>query len=344
MVFRWDLRNLIQGSDLQYLSHKKRGQILRSRSTWIELAWISEHLIAVLEIADLVILFRNKYDNINSINLSRLLTKYNKKSVAKMLEDPQFRRMIDITHDNSFERILSILGSKGEMESFPINRYMWHTHGQNVCSTFLEEMLARQVKSNPDFCEIEFLREVCSIFLLEQEREFQYVSPELPRITLNIYLRYGQYVDYPEIAEAFILFTQTYIKQWYSHLFTGINIIPRLTWNKPSEELFEDENTTFLEVKWEGFTQIMSKADSACVYLSHSRKSHLGTAPCVISAWMDHSIPNSVMSWIELERRTDTNRFTHNASIQMILQDFFQSLQGLERKILEERWYVNRKN
>jgi len=81
------------------------------------------------------------------------------------------------------------------------------------------------------------MRNIAEEFLNSQQRS-QIKSLSQKKYDISIYVRYGHQVDYPEIAEAVIVFIQEYIRRYPSSCWGNIRIVPREVDKKPHEELF----------------------------------------------------------------------------------------------------------
>lgn len=251
-----------------------------------------------------------------------------------LISDPLFIGQIQIGNTQAFMKVSKKCRNITDLKNISGNRYLRSPFSNYENSRVLEDMLDAQIQENGldelQYLRIEISKFLENIWLEKPEKEVIYWDYEL-----NIYVRLGWTVDYPEIAEALILLVQQYIERWASKIFWKINIIPRYTQSKPSEELFTHERTYFLSVAWTSFKEAMLKKNTIPMYLSHSKLSHDEDVPSIVSWWMEyHNIKNAIISNIDLEDSRDMYNFALDQDLEAICIECIKNLQALEAKIL----------
>ena len=283
----------------------------------------------------------NNISNSN-IKLLEVLMKFSK-GIVKFEQFFQSNCVLEILKrvNISSELFLSILQQSNTLENFELiskNRYFywidsWNETITSLGSQFLTELIDLQLQSK--LSEIDVLKLKIELFI-ETKKVPINTWEKFKRRDISIYLRYWHKVDYPEIAEAFILFVQAYKKLWFSQIFGTIRIIPRYKNVGPSQEVLENLATKFYwNVSWEKFEKALHQG-SIAVFLSHSTNSWTVRRPSIISEGMDvHK--NDIVSKLELEKSYQKNSFSQESSMQEIFEEIFANLQAIEA------YYINKK-
>jgi hypothetical protein len=211
--------------------------------------------------------------------------------------------------------------------------------------TTLWDYMRQHPDTSIENCFKELLKPICAEIInwINTEKTLKgNNTTTFPKLDIALYVRYGHQVDYPEIAEALIFAVQEYIWSWKSQVFKWIRILPRKPqdFNRPSQFLLEENNTTFHNVHWDRFKELLCEG-AVSIYLSHS-SNQANNHGAMLSGWMKGKKINEGdrFSKIELEHRRLVKEncfYPWDTPIERYIQEIINQLIAMEKHIISQR-------
>lgn len=178
---------------------------------------------------------------------------------------------------------------------------------------------------------------------------------DLSQIRLNLYLRYRNEVNFPEIWEYIALFIDKSISKWYFKYLSWTTIIPRYKNAFPRFWFFEWNNIIKFIPDSSKIFELVSKKYWIRLHLSHSIYEDTEDLPYVSSLWMNKSWKNNLNTSIELEdgkeyynmdyktkifnrffQKKDRIKKIGERSLYSIFDEIFEILQKIDKKLDEK--------
>lgn len=275
-------------------------------------------------------------------NLKRIWELYNIRSIEdfeRISKNKYIRNELEYLRESDLERMIDFC--KGDVQIFERLCKCIYINGEldftSDCSLILWDTLEQYMidASSSDINKyiLGYFRKQAQNFLDTRSKVSGRKTPVKKDISL--YVRYWHTVDYPEIAEAVIIFVQEYRKYFSDTSFIqDIRIIPYRGRDKPNTTLFQD-GTMFYDVRGREFESALHDW-SIAVFLSHSTNSSTDeTVPNIISAWMEYKKREwDIILPFELEKdRQQEWDKTKDTTLDELFEDMFHTLQSMEDRL-----------